>query len=71
MSLLPKEKIRDFTQILEALAARLGAKLQTVSYAEHDLAAHFDCDGNKNFPDAVSQFTHIVIQLRIHLLSCA
>ena len=30
---------------------------------EQDLAAHFGCDGDKDLPDAVFQFTDIAIQL--------
>ena len=41
----------------------MDAKLQTASHAEHDVAAHFGCDGDKNLPDAIFQFADIVIQL--------
>ena len=33
--------------MLEVSAARLDAKLQPMSHAEHDLATHFGCDGDK------------------------
>ena len=60
-------QIRDFKQILEVLASLLGAWLQTALHAEHDLAAHFGCDGDKNLSDAVFQFTDIVFQLHAQL----
>ena len=51
------------------MAARPDAWLQTASHAdaEHDLPAHFGCDGDKNIPDAVFQFTDIGIQLHEHV----
>ena len=38
------------TSYIELLAARLDAWLQTALHAEHDLAAHFGCDGDKKWP---------------------
>ena len=69
----PEAQIREFTQTLEVLAAQLDAKLQTASHAEqeHNLAAHFGCDGDKNLPDAVCQLTDIVILLHGPVLSHA
>ena len=46
-----------------SMAAWLDAELQTAWQAEHDLAAHFRCDGDKNLTNAVFQFTDIVIHL--------
>lgn len=43
--------------------ARLDANLQTASHAEHELPACSGCDSDKGFPDAVFQFTDIVIKL--------
>ena len=57
MSLVSKVQIRDFTQILEELVARLGAKLQTASHADYNLATNFGCDGDMNLPEAVLHFT--------------
>ena len=52
---LPPCLTREFaiTQILEALPARLDAKLKTVSHADHDLATYFGCDGDKSLSVAV------------------
>ena len=68
---LLKAYIHNYTQIVEVLAAWLDAKVQTASHAEHDLEAHFGCDDEKDLPNAVFQFTDIVIQLHGQLLSHA
>ena len=51
---LPKASIRDFTQMLKVLTARLETRLQTALHADHDVAARFGCDGDKDLPDTVS-----------------
>ena len=50
---LSKARFRDFTQMLEVLAGWLVACVQAASHAEHDLAAHFGCDGDKDLLDGV------------------
>ena len=55
--------------MLEVLAARMDAELQTVPYAEHGLEAHFGCDTDKYLPVTVFQFTDIAIRVTEYFVS--
>ena len=69
-SSLSQTENRRFTQILELLAARLDAKLQMTSHADHDLAAYFGREGYMNLLDVVFQLTGIAIKLHEHFITC-
>ena len=49
--------------MLEVLAARIDAKLQTASHAVHGMAAHSGCDGDKDPP--MLPFSLLILSMSI------